>query len=127
MMKHAFPLTTERRYGRIVCLSSIIGQAGGCGQTNYAAAKAGIIGFTRSLARECAAKGVTANAVAPGLVDTTILRNVPPDVMEGMLKQIPVGRLARPEDIARLAALLCSDDAAYITGQVVSINGGFYI
>ncbi len=112
-------------WGRVVSLSSIIGVTGGFGQTNYSASKAGIIGFTKSLAREVASKGVTVNAVAPGLVDTGILGDIPENVMAGYLQKIPVGRLAKPEEIAKLVGFLCSTDADYITGQVIGINGGW--
>ena len=124
--KAVVPLMIERNYGRIVCLSSVIGLSGGFGQTNYAASKAGIIGFVKSLALEVARKGVTVNAVAPGWIDTEILVDIPEDVVERNLQQTTMGRLGKPEEIAKLVAFLCSDDAAYITGEVVSINGGYY-
>jgi len=125
--KAVVPSMVEKGWGRVVCMSSIIGIAGGFGQTNYAASKAGMIGFAKSLAREVASKGVTVNAVAPGLVDTEILADVPEEVMAGYLQLIPIGRLAKPEEVAKLIAFLSSDDAAYITGQVIEINGGWHM
>ncbi len=114
----------ERRFGRIVNVGSINGQAGQYGQVNYAAAKSGIHGFTKALAQEGAGKGITVNAVAPGYVDTDMVRAVPPDVLEKIISTIPVGRLGKPEDIARTVEFLVSDNADYITGSTVSVNGG---
>lgn len=125
--KPLLPIMAEQKYGRIVCMSSVIGVTGGFGQTNYAASKAGLIGFVKSIAREGAAKGITANAIAPGFIDTSMLSGIPENVMAGILGQIPMGRLGKAEEIARLAGFLCSDDAAYITGQVININGGMFI
>jgi len=115
----------ERRWGRIVNISSINGSKGAFGQTNYAAAKAGIHGFTKSLALELASKGVTVNTVSPGYLDTKMVRAVPQDVLEQrVIPQIPVGRLGRPAEVASLIAYLCSDDGAYVTGANIAINGG---
>ena len=114
----------ERRFGRIVNIGSINGQAGQYGQVNYAAAKSGIHGFTKALAQESAAHGVTVNAVAPGYVDTDMVRAVPPDVLEKIISRIPVGRLGQPQDIARTVLFLVSDDADFITGSTLSVNGG---
>ncbi len=114
----------ERGFGRIVNVGSVNGQAGQYGQVNYASAKSGIHGFTKALAQECAAKGITVNAVAPGYVDTDMVRAVPPDVLEKIIATIPVGRLGRPEDIARTIEFLVSDNADFITGSTVSVNGG---
>jgi acetoacetyl-CoA reductase len=117
----------ERRFGRIINISSINGQAGQIGQTNYAAAKAGILGFTKALAQEGAARGVTVNAVAPGYVETDMVRAVPPNVLEQIVARIPVGRLGKPEEIARAVLFLAADEAGYITGSTLSINGGQYM
>ena len=117
----------ERRYGRIISLSSINGLAGQFGQTNYAAAKAGIIGFTKSLALEGAARNVTANVIAPGYTDTDMVAAVPPDVLKQILASVPTGRLCKPEEIARAVVFLASEDAGSITGATLSINGGKYM
>jgi acetoacetyl-CoA reductase len=114
----------ERKFGRIVNIGSINGQAGQYGQVNYAAAKSGIHGFTKALAQEGARIGITVNAVAPGYVDTEMVRAVPPDVLEKIIAKIPRGRLGRAEDIARGVAFLTADDADFITGSTLSINGG---
>ncbi len=111
-------------FGRIVNIGSINGQAGQYGQVNYAAAKSGIHGFTKALAQEGAAKGVTVNAIAPGYVDTDMVRSVPPAVLEKIIAKIPVGRLGHAEDIARGVCFLVADDADFITGTTLSINGG---
>ncbi len=114
----------ERAFGRIVNIGSINGQAGQYGQVNYAAAKSGIHGFTKALAQEGAAKGITVNAIAPGYVDTEMVRAVPPDVLEKIIAGIPVGRLGKADDIARGVIFLTADAAEFITGSTLSINGG---
>ncbi len=114
----------ERGFGRIVNIGSINGQAGQYGQVNYAAAKSGIHGFTKALAQEGAAKGITVNAIAPGYVDTDMVRAVPPDVLEKIIAGIPVGRLGKADDIARGVIFLTADAAEFITGSTLSINGG---
>jgi acetoacetyl-CoA reductase len=114
----------SRAFGRIVNIGSINGQAGQYGQVNYAAAKSGIHGFTKALAQEGAARGITVNAVAPGYVDTEMVRAVPPDVLEKIVARIPVGRLGKAEDIARAVLFLVADDADFITGSTLSVNGG---
>ena len=117
----------ERGFGRIVTISSINGQKGQMGQANYAAAKAGVIGFTKSLAQENARKGITANVVAPGYIDTEMVQKVPQDVREKIIAQIPVNRLGEPEEIARCVAFLADDQAGFITGSTLSANGGQYM
>lgn len=114
----------EKKFGRIVNVGSINGQAGQYGQVNYAAAKSGIHGFTKALAQEGARFGITVNAIAPGYVDTDMVRAVPADVLQKIVARIPVGRLGRAEDIARGVAFLTADDADFITGSTLSINGG---
>jgi acetoacetyl-CoA reductase len=114
----------ERGFGRIVNVGSINGQAGQYGQVNYAAAKSGIHGFTKALAQEGAARGITVNAVAPGYVDTEMVRAVPKDVLEKIVARIPVGRLGKAEDIARTVLFLVADEADFITGSTLSVNGG---
>jgi acetoacetyl-CoA reductase len=118
----------ERGFGRIVSISSINGQKGQFGQANYSAAKAGLIGFTKAVAQENAAKGVTVNVVAPGYIGTEMVRAVPEDVLKSkILPLIPVGRLGEPEEVARCVAFLASDDAGFITGSTLSANGGQYM
>lgn len=114
----------ENNFGRIVNIGSINGQAGQYGQVNYAATKSGIHGFTKALAQEGAAKGITVNAIAPGYVDTDMVRAVPPGVLEKIIARIPVGRLGHAEDIARGVIFLTADNAGFITGSTLSINGG---
>jgi acetoacetyl-CoA reductase len=110
-----------------VNISSINGLAGQFGQTNYAAAKAGIIGFTKALALESAARGITVNAIAPGYTDTAMVAAVRPDILSRFVASVPVGRLAKAEEIARGVAFLASDNAGFITGETLSINGGKYM
>jgi len=117
----------NRGSGRIVNMSSLNGQKGALGQTNYAATKAGIIGFTKSLALESARKGITVNAICPGYIDTDMVSGVPPKVMEGILAQIPAGRLGTAEEVAAVVKYLISDAAAFMTGAVLTMNGGQYM
>lgn len=117
----------ERRFGRIVNISSINGRKGQAGQCNYAAAKAGILGFTKSLALENAGHGITVNAVAPGYCDTPMVAAVRPEVLQGIVAGIPVGRLGMPEDIGRVVAFLADDAAGFITGATFDVNGGQYL
>ncbi|WP_414829477.1 acetoacetyl-CoA reductase [Alteromonas sp. H39] len=114
----------ERGFGRIVNIGSVNGQAGQYGQVNYAAAKSGIHGFTKALALEGAAKGITVNAIAPGYVDTDMVRAVPEEVLKKIIATIPVGRLGKPEDIANAVMFLIGDEAGFMTGSTLSINGG---
>lgn len=116
----------ERTYGRIVNISSINGQKGQLGQSNYAAAKAGILGFTRALALENAAKGVTVNAIAPGYIETDMVKNIPESTLQEIIKLVPVGRLGMADEIARTVLFLVDDKSGYITGATINVNGGQY-
>ena len=124
MAKATFPGMRERGWGRIINIGSVNGQAGQYGQVNYAAAKSGIHGFTKALAQEGAKFGVTVNAIAPGYIDTDMVAAVPAAVLEKIVARIPVGRLGHAEEIARGVAFLASEDAAFVTGSTMSINGG---
>jgi acetoacetyl-CoA reductase len=117
----------DRNFGRIINISSINGQKGQMGQSNYSSAKAGVIGFTKALAQENAKKGITVNCVAPGYIDTEMVQAVPEKVLEGIIAQIPVGRLGKAEEIAKCVAFLASGEAAFMTGATLTINGGQYI
>jgi len=114
----------KQRYGRIVNISSVSGQAGQAGQTNYSASKAGVIGFTKALAREVASRQITVNAVAPGFVPTYLTNDLPEDLKNSILSATPVGRMGKPEEIAAAVAFLASEEASYITGQVLAVDGG---
>lgn len=114
----------RKRYGRIICIASVAGQMGNAGQVNYASSKAGQIGFTKSLAREVASRNITVNAIAPGFIDTEILKAMNPETLEAAVKMVPLGRKGKPEEIAYAAAFLASDQAAFITGQVLGVDGG---
>lgn len=117
----------EKKFGRIINISSINGQLGQFGQTNYSAAKAGIFGFTKALARENAARGITVNAVAPGYIATDMVKAVRDDIMKQIIALIPVGRLGEPEEVARAVLFLASEESSFITGETLSINGGQYM
>ncbi len=117
----------ERNFGRIINISSINGQKGQLGQTNYAAAKAGVIGFTKALALENARKNITVNAIAPGYIATDMVKAVPQEVLDKIVAQIPVGRLGEPEEIAHAVLFLAADEAGFITGSTLTINGGQYM
>lgn len=118
---------TKARKGRIISISSVVGASGNAGQTNYSAAKAGLIGFTKSLAREIGARGITVNAVAPGFIDTDMTRALPDAQREALLTGIPLNRLGHPEEIAAAVAFLASPGAAYISGETLHVNGGMYM
>jgi acetoacetyl-CoA reductase len=124
MCKAAWDGMLSRSFGRVVNIGSINGQAGQYGQVNYAAAKSGIHGFTKALAQEGAPKGITVNAIAPGYIDTDMVAAVPQDVLQKIVAKIPIGRLGHAEEIARGVAFLCSEDAGFITGSTLSLNGG---
>jgi acetoacetyl-CoA reductase len=117
----------DQKFGRIVNISSMNGQLGQFGQTNYSAAKAGIFGFTKALARETASRGITVNAIAPGYIATDMVKSIKEEVMKIVLAGIPVGRLGEPEEVARAVVFLAADDAAFITGETLSVNGGQYM
>ncbi|MCV6609724.1 MAG: acetoacetyl-CoA reductase [Amphritea sp.] len=127
MCQPVFDAMCSRGFGRIVNISSLNGEQGQFGQANYSAAKAGIYGFTKAIAKEGARKGVTVNAVSPGFIDTPMVRQVPENVLESIIAGIPVGRLGQPEEIARAVAFLTAEDAGYITGTNISVNGGEYM
>jgi acetoacetyl-CoA reductase len=117
----------DRGYGRIINISSVIGEAGGFGQANYAAAKSGMFGLTMSLALETASKGITVNSVTPGFISTDMTAAVPPAAMEKIIARIPVGRLGEPNEVARVVEFLADPESGYITGQVYAVNGGLYM
>jgi 3-oxoacyl-[acyl-carrier protein] reductase len=118
---------SQQRSGAIVNISSVVGQIGNFGQSNYAASKAGIMGFTKSIAREVAGRGINVNAVAPGFIDTEMTQVIPEKAKENFLKQIPFGKMGKPEDVAEAVYWLCTKAAGYITGQVLHVNGGMYM
>jgi 3-oxoacyl-[acyl-carrier protein] reductase len=117
----------KQRNGRIIAISSVVGQTGNAGQANYAASKAGLIGFVKSMAREVASRGITVNVVAPGLIETDMTRALAENVREQWAARVPLGRLGTPEEVASAVSFLASDEASYITGQVLAVNGGMYM
>ena len=124
MIKHTYKHFMKKRFGRIVSTSSIVGLNGNAGQANYSASKAGIIGLTKSVAKELAGRGVTANAVAPGYIGTDMTNVLSDKVKDAMKAQIPAKRIGTPDDVANVVAFLCSDEAAYVTGEVIRVDGG---
>ncbi len=125
--RHISKRMLKQKYGRIVNISSVVGLAGNAGQVNYAASKAGVIGMTKSMARELGKKNVLVNAVAPGFIQTEMTDKIPDDIKNEMMKNIPLQKLGQPSDIADAVEFLISDKASYITGQVLSVNGGYYM
>ncbi len=117
----------KAKRGRIVSIASVVGASGNAGQANYAAAKAGIMGFSKSLAREVASRNITVNVVAPGFIDTDMTKDLPAENKEALLSSIPLNRLGRPEDIASAVAFLCSPNGGYVTGETIHVNGGMYM
>ena len=127
MCRHVSGVMMRQRSGRVINISSVSGLYGNPGQANYAAAKAGIVGLTLTMAKELGPRGITANAIAPGFVNTAMTEVLPENVKEEMLKAVPLGRMAQPEEIAGVAAFLASEDAAYVNGQVIAVDGGMMI
>ena len=125
--RYAIPHMVKQRYGRVVNTSSIVGLSGNPGQANYAASKAGLIGFTKATAREVASRNITVNAVAPGYITTSMVEHMPPDLQKNILERIPMGRFGTPEDVAEAVVFLCTEAAGYITGQAISIDGGLAV
>jgi 3-oxoacyl-[acyl-carrier protein] reductase len=126
-IQQVLPGMMRNRWGRIINISSVVGQAGSPGQANYAAAKAGMIGMAKALAQEIASRGITVNVVSPGYIATDMTKNLPDQLKQKILAQIPLARMGTPEDVAAAVKFLASEDASYITGQVIAVNGGMYM
>ena len=126
-IQQALPTMMRNRWGRIINIASVVGQAGAAGQANYAASKGGMIAMTKALAQEIGSRGITVNAVAPGYIETDMTRVLPEEVKAKILAQVPLGRIGQPEDIAAAVKFLASEEAAYITGHVLAVNGGMYM
>jgi 3-oxoacyl-[acyl-carrier protein] reductase len=126
-IQQALPTMMRNRWGRIINIASVVGQAGAAGQANYAASKGGMIAMTKALAQEIGSRGVTVNAIAPGYIETDMTRVLPEEVKAKILAQVPLGRIGQPEDIAAAVKFLASEEAAYITGHVLAVNGGMYM
>ncbi len=126
-MKQVLPAMSHKRYGRVINITSVVGFTGNVGQANYAAAKAGVVGLTKTAAREYARRGITVNAVAPGFIDTAMASELEERYQQQILGQIPMGRLGTPHEVAETVAFLASEEAGYITGQVIHVNGGLYV
>jgi 3-oxoacyl-[acyl-carrier protein] reductase len=127
MSKSCLRAMMKARYGRIISIASVVGVTGNAGQANYAAAKAGVIGFSKSLAQEIGSRGITVNAVAPGFIDTDMTRSLPDEQKQALLTKIPLGRLGQADEIAAAVAFLASNEAGYITGETIHVNGGMYM
>ncbi len=123
----ALKVMVKQKWGRVINISSVVGVTGNAGQANYGAAKAGVIGFTKSVAREVASRGITVNAVAPGFIETAMTSRLAPEVREEYLRRIPLGRFGKPEEVAGVVVFLASEAAGYITGQVIHVDGGMVI